>query len=258
MPDYFDTHAHLSMLEQSPTEEILKRARANGVNQIVTVSTDPPNWHSNKELASENQGVFYSLGLHPHEASQWTKCAQELHDYFPDSTPPERCVAIGEMGLDYHYEHSPRELQIDAFDNQLMLAKKVGLPVIIHCRDAFEDLYKSIKKVGLGDKGGILHCFTGTTEEAKIGLDFGLKVSFSGILTFKKAEDLRETAKTIPLTELLIETDCPYLAPEPFRGKPNEPSFLPLTGRQLGLILGKTENEIAGLTMENALATFQL
>ena len=255
---YIDSHAHLPMLTHSPLEEILERAREAGISKMITVSTDESNWESNRAIALSHPHLYYTLGLHPHDGTRWTECAANLLAYFPGGKVPEKCVAIGEMGLDYHYDFSPREFQITAFESQLELAKRVDLPVVVHCRNAFADLFASIKKVGTSSRGGVMHCFTGTLEEAKQSLDLGFKISFSGILTFKTAAQLRETAKSLPLTALMLETDCPYLAPIPNRGKPNEPSFLPLTALQLASTRGASIEEIAHQTTQNAVEFFGL
>ncbi len=253
-----DTHAHLAMLEHDPLENILTRARTQGVYRMISVSTDEGSWESNRNLAYSHEDLYFTLGLHPHDAIRWVECAAKLDSFFVDGKPPKKCVAIGEMGLDFHYDFCPREIQVDVFESQLMVAKKYDLPVVIHCRDAFEQLFISIEKVGLGSRGGVLHCFTGTLEDALRGIEMGLKVSFSGIVTFKNAEGLRETAKHLPADSLLVETDCPYLAPMPFRGKPNEPAFLPMTVQTLALARNAQPEEIAELTTKNALEFFQL
>lgn len=253
-----DTHAHLAMLQHSPVEEVLDRAKAQGIYRMVTVSTDEASWEPNKALASKYEQLYYSLGLHPHDALQWSACAEKLKSYFIDEKPPHKCVAVGEMGLDFHYDFCPREVQIEAFEAQVTLGKRYGLPLIIHCRDAFEALFASLTKVGMGPRTGVMHCFTGSALEAKKAVELGLKISFSGILTFKTAADLRETAKTIPRQSLLVETDCPYLAPIPHRGKPNEPSFLPMTVQTLAAALGAEPEEIADQTTRNAVEFFQL
>lgn len=256
---YVDTHAHLALLEHTTPEEAIDRAHAALVTRMITVSTNEGNWEPNRRLAQTQVGLYYTLGVHPHDAHTWPEAGGKLFQWFsPFPKVPAKCVAIGEMGLDFYYDFCPKDVQIQAFESQLALAKQVGLPVVIHCRDAFELLYDSIKRVGLGPRGGVLHCFTGTAAEARTGLDLGLKISFSGILTFRNAASLRETARAIPLTDLLIETDCPYLAPIPYRGKPNEPGLLPLTAACLAGAVGSTVQEIADQTTLNAVEFFQL
>ncbi len=259
LTSFVDSHSHLALLEHTPPEEALKRAQAAGVTRLLTVSTDEGSWEPNRRLAEAHDGVYYTLGLHPHDARTWVECGGKMFERFsPFPKVPEKCVAIGEMGLDFHYDFCPKDIQIHCFESQLAFANQVNLPVVIHCREAFASLFESIRKIGLGKRSGVLHCFTGTVAEAKEALDMGLKISFSGIVTFKTAGELREAAKIVPLTEMLIETDCPYLAPLPNRGKPNEPSFLPLTAASLAGTLGLTIEEIAEQTTLNAIEFFQL
>ncbi len=256
--ELIDTHAHLPMLEHDATEAILQRARAAGVGRMITVSTDESNWGPNRALARSHPELYYSVGLHPHDAARWDAIEGDFLGYFPDDKPEAKCVAIGELGLDFHYLRSPREQQIAALEAQLRLAGKYDLPVIIHCRDAFRELFDCLKRIGLGRRGGVMHCFTGTEPDARSAIAYGLKISFSGILTFKNAQDLRDAARVLPLSELLVETDCPFLAPLPFRGKPNEPAYLPHTARLLAEVRGESPERIAQETTRNAVQLFSL
>ncbi len=246
------------MLKHDTQQIIVERAHASGVQKMISVSTESEDWEANKTVAETFPNVYFSLGVHPHETKTWDTDFPALRKYFPGNTPPAKCVGIGETGLDFYYNHSPRENQIQAFEDQIQLAKEVDLPLIIHCRDAYPELYTSLKKIGLGKKLGVLHCFTGTTEEALKGVDLGLKVSFSGIYTFKTAANLRETSKRIPLSHLLMETDCPFLTPVPHRGKDNEPSYLPFTAQFMADTLGLSLAEVGEITSQNAATTFGL
>lgn len=257
MMDYIDSHAHLTMCDFATTAEILDRARNAGVSRLISVSTDDTNWESNQQAALSDRDVFFSLGLHPHTATRYAEVGARLNQYF-DQGVPKKCVAIGEMGLDFHTDRSPREIQIDVFEAQLALASRVGLPVIIHCRDAFRETFSSIRTIGLPPAGGVLHCFTGDWNIAKEALDLGLHISFSGILTFKTADRLRDAARQIPLNKILLETDCPYLSPEPYRGKPNEPCRLAITAQRLGAVRQQTIEEIAYATCQNTIELFRL
>ncbi|MBY0369433.1 TatD family hydrolase [bacterium] len=252
---FFDTHAHLPMLEHAPEQEIVDRAWTSGVERMVTVATEVANWDSSREAAHRHKHISYSLGLHPHEANHWKACRDQLYGYFQNGVP-DKCVAIGEMGLDFHYSFADRANQIECLEEQFALAKKHNLPVIIHCREAFTEVFHSLRKVGLSQAGGVMHCFTGTTPDAKAAIDLGLKISFSGILTFKNAEPLREAARSLPLDEIVLETDCPYLAPIPMRGKPNEPSYITHTAACLATVRGETPEKIAQATYENACQLF--
>lgn len=258
MMGFIDTHAHLAMLKHAKLEEVLERARESNIQKMVTVSVDETSWESNRILAEGHPHVWYSLGLHPHEAKDWAACRDRFIKAYELSKKNGRCVALGEMGLDFFYNHSERDLQIQCFEEQLELAKQWNLPVIIHCRDAFEDTYQILRKVGLGPKGGVMHCFTGNQIQAKEAVDLGLMISFSGILTFKTAHELKEAAKSLNAAHIVIETDCPFLAPVPFRGKPNEPSLLPETAKVLAQIKGLTVEEIQRTTSENASRLFSI
>lgn len=254
---YVDTHSHLAMLDHDPLREILMRASAAGVHRMISVSTDEPSWESNRNLALAHANVYYTLGLHPHDAIRWAECAGNLHTLLANGVP-EKCVGIGELGLDFHYNMSPPEVQLDVLQAQFAIARAAALPVIIHCRDAFDELYAMIRREGLSERTGVMHCFTGGPKEAKEALDLGLKISFSGILTFKSAGNIREAAKIIPEDSLLLETDCPFLAPMPLRGKANEPAFLPFTARVLAETRQVPIEAIADITTRNAIAFFGL
>lgn len=254
---FFDTHAHLPMLEHVPEQDAVDRAWTAGVEKMVTVATEQKNWASSREAAHRHAHVYYSLGVHPHEANHWKNCRAELHALFAQGVP-DKCVAIGELGLDFHYSFAERDNQIECLEEQFGLAKKYELPVIIHCREAFTEVFASLKKVGLSRAGGVMHCFTGTSPDAKAAVDLGLKISFSGILTFKNAEPLREAAKALPLGEIVLETDCPYLAPIPMRGKPNEPSYLPHTAQCLAQVRGEPLPAVAQATYDNACSLFRV
>ncbi len=252
---YFDTHAHLTLLTHTQGEEAWARAKEANITGLVTVSTDVDNWESNYQFAKKYEGVYYSVGMHPHETDRWEAARPLLEKFLAEkgSTPhSHKCVAIGEMGLDFHYNHALRENQIRAFEEHHDLAVKYGLPLIIHCRDAFADVFEILERKKMPPKGGVLHCFTGGPDEAKRATDMGLYLSFSGILTFKTAESLRAAAKAAPEDRLLIETDCPYLAPIPHRGKPNEPLFLPETCKVLAATRGTSLEKMADLTTTNA------
>lgn len=246
------------MLKHDTQQQIVARAHAEGVHSMISVATESDDWLANQNVAENFPHVWFSLGVHPHETKTWGVDFPALKKFFPNNKPPQKCVGIGETGLDFYYNHSPKEDQIQAFEDQIQLAKDVDLPLIIHCRDAYPELYASLKKIGLGKKAGVLHCFTGTTEEALKGVDLGLKVSFSGIYTFKTAANLRETSQKLPRSHILIETDCPFLTPVPHRGKANEPSYLPLTAQCLADTLGLSLAEVGELTSQNAALTFGL
>lgn len=258
MIGFVDTHAHLAMLQHARLEEVLERAQKSNIQKMVTVSVDEKSWESNRQLAETYPHVWYSLGLHPHEAKDWDQCKGRFVEAYQLSQKNGRCVALGEMGLDFFYNHSDKEVQLKCFEEQLELAKKWNLPIIIHCRDAFQETYSLLKRVGLGPKAGVMHCFTGNKAQAKEAVDLGLMISFSGILTFKTANELKEAAKFLDPSQLVIETDCPFLAPVPFRGKPNEPSLLPETAKVLAQIKGVSLEEMMIVTSQNASRLFSI
>ncbi len=254
--EFIDTHAHLPLLKDS-SGDVLERAQKAGVLKLVTVATEASNWESSRQAAADFENVFYTLGLHPHQADQWAACAISLEEIFLKGIPP-KCVGIGEMGFDFHYNYASREHQSVALEAQLRFAKKWDLPVVIHCREAFSELFELVRKIGLSSTGGVMHCFTGSAPDAKAALDLGFKISFSGILTFKNADDLRSAARSIPLTETVLETDCPFLTPMPYRGKPNEPFYLPHTAACLAEVHGLRVEAIAEQTTRNAESLFRI
>ncbi len=258
MSGFIDTHAHLAMLEHSSLAEVLERAETSQIEKMVTVSVDEKSWESNRLLAEKHPHIWYSLGLHPHEAKHWEKSQPAFLEAFGQAKKNGRCVALGEMGLDFYYNHSDKEIQIRCFEEQLVFAKQWDLPVIIHCRDAFRETYDLIQKVGLGPRGGVMHCFTGNTQQAFEAIDLGLFISFSGILTFKTAREIQEASRAIDLSKVVLETDCPFLAPVPFRGKPNEPSLLPETTEVLAGLRGVDLSVIRETTSQNASRLFSI
>ena len=252
-----DTHAHLTMLSQTPVPEGLLRARAAGVEKIISVSTDESNWEGNRKWSEEDPDIYYTLGLHPHDAKKWCTLRSQLESYFGAGVPP-KCVGVGELGLDYHYNLSTPSEQTAALEGQFEVARRVELPVVIHCRDAFDDLYSAVSRLGLSARGGVMHCFTGDVVQAKRALDLGLMISFSGIVTFKTAAAIQNAAKTVPPDRILVETDCPYLAPVPLRGKPNEPAYITHTVAVLAALRGETVEALSRNLYANAVRFFRL
>jgi TatD DNase family protein len=251
---FADSHAHLEFPDfDADREQVFERALAAGVRHIVAIGsgTGPHRLRAGLEMAAGRDWIYPTIGIHPHEARLATE------DHFAElarlATDP-RVVAIGEIGLDYHYDHSPREVQRTVFLRQLDLAGQRRLPIIIHCREAWDDclllLEEQWKRTGLG---GILHCFSGSYRDACRGMDAGFYVSFAGNLTFPKAANLREVAAEIPKDRLLIETDSPFLTPVPHRGKRNEPSFVPLVAKQLAALQGVAPEEVGEYTTRNLL-----
>ena len=259
MTMFIDSHAHIDSVDfQTDRAAVLERARLARVERILAISsaTSLETAKLAVNLAEENSCLDIAIGLHPHEASS----ASESHfDLMSQISGHPRVVAWGEIGLDFHYDHSPREVQRYVFDRQLALAKQSDLPVIIHTREAEAETLEVLKKhESRSGRGGILHCFSGSLMMAQECIEMGFMVSFSGMLTFPKAQGVRDVARTIPLDRVLIETDSPYLAPVPYRGKRNEPAYVVETARTLAELRGLGIVEIAEITSENYRRLFQL
>lgn len=252
----FDTHAHLNA-EQFDTdlEEVIARAKAEEVERIVVVGFDKPTITRAMELIEEYDFIYAAIGWHPVDAIDMT---EEDLSWIKELSSHEKVVAIGEMGLDYHWGKSPKDVQKEVFRKQIALAKEVNLPIIIHNRDATEDVVTILKEEGAEEVGGIMHCFTGSSEVARQCMDMNFYISFGGPVTFKNAKKPKEVAKEIPNDRLLIETDCPFLTPHPFRGKRNEPSYVKYVAEQLAELKGLTYEEIASITTENAKRLFRM
>lgn len=243
-----DTHAHLDALDD-PAGAVA-RARAVGVARIMSVGTDPQSWYRTLALAEENEGVFAILGLHPHEAA-----AEVDFDELERFAAHEKVVAVGEIGLDYYRDYAPREAQSKRFILQLGLAKRTGLPVVIHNRSADDDTVAILRQ--WFDGTVVLHCFSSPSLlDAAIENDW--YVSFAGNVTYKNAYDLRAAARGVSVERLLVETDCPYLAPQPVRGKTNEPAFVVHTVAALAEARGEDPDELAAQIDANAAAAFAL
>lgn len=250
----FDTHAHLNAGQyKEDLHEVMERAKEAGVSNIVVVGFDKLTIKRAMELAEAHDYIYACVGWHPVDAIDMTdddlKWIEELANH-------PKVVAIGEMGLDYHWDKSPHDIQKDVFRKQIRLAKKVKLPIVIHNRDATADIVEILREEGAAEVGGIMHCFSGSVEIAKECLDMNFYISLGGPVTFKNAKKPKEVALEIPLDKLLIETDCPYLTPHPYRGQRNEPSYVKLVAEQIAEIKGVTFEEIARATSDNAKKLF--
>lgn len=256
---FIDSHAHLDDSQfDADRDAVIDRARATGVKYLLAVSGGggPDDLASAIPIAEKHDWIYATVGIHPHEA----KRAEERHfEQLLVVAGHAKVIALGELGLDYHYDHSPREVQKQVLIRQLEIAKELKLPIIIHCREAWEDLTAIVesqwKPSGLG---GILHCFSGSREDAVRFLDWGFLISFAGPITFKKADDLRAIASELPLYCLLTETDCPYLAPVPHRGKRNEPAFVRETTQALAVLRKMTREEMGEHAIRNFTRLFRL
>jgi len=253
-----DSHCHLDFEDfRDDLPAVIERARHASIIAMVCVGSgsDLATAERAVELAKKEPDVFAAIGIHPHDAAKLTP---EIWAGLETLAKEERVVGIGETGLDYFYDHSPRQVQREAFERFLRLAVSVGRPVICHVRDAHDDAAEVLRAGPLPDAGGVIHCFTGTVEDARRYLDLGLYLSFSGVLTFKKADDLRKAAAYAPADRILIETDAPYLAPIPHRGERNEPAFVVKTLEALAQVRSAGVGRIAEATTANAFRLFRL
>lgn len=250
-----DTHCHLDFPDFAPEqEEVVARARAQGVARFITISTHVEKFAAIAAIAERYEDVFCTVGTHPNHAHEEREAsAAELVEL----ARHEKCVGIGEAGLDYHYDKAPRELAHRVFRTHIAAARESGLPLVIHSRDADADCAEILREeMGKGAFKALLHCFTSSRALAETAVELGLYISFSGVVTFKNSSELREVARDVPLERLLVETDAPFLAPVPHRGKRNEPAYVADTARTLAAAKGVTFEEMAAQTTANALALF--
>ncbi|MBR0615134.1 MULTISPECIES: TatD family hydrolase [Bacillus] len=252
----FDTHAHLNAEQYNEDlEQVIERAKSEKVEKIVVVGFDRPTITRAMELIEEYDFIYAAIGWHPVDAIDMT---DEDLAWIKDLSQHEKVVAIGEMGLDYYWDKSPKDVQKEVFRRQIALAKEVKLPIVIHNRDATEDVVTILKEEGAAEVGGIMHCFTGSLETAKACMEMNFYISFGGPVTFKNAKKPKEVVKEIPSDKLLIETDCPYLTPVPFRGKRNEPSYVKYIAEQIAELREIRFEELAELTTKNAKKVFRI
>ncbi len=259
---FVDSHCHVDGAEfDRDRGDVIKRAEENGVKMMLVIGTGEPhsgNFERAVSLAEKNENIFAAVGVHPHDAKTFdAEAASQLINLAKSS---KKVVAWGEIGLDFYYEHSPKNMQEDVFRKQIGIAKKLDLPIIIHSREADSETVKILTEECSGKdfRGGVMHCFGGTAEMAQSLMDIGFLISFAGNVTFKKAENLRDAAQIVPLDKLLIETDCPYLAPVPFRGKRNEPMFVVETAKFLAEFYGIELEQLAKQTTENFKRFFRI
>jgi TatD DNase family protein len=251
---FVDSHAHIDGEEyDADRDAVVGRAREAGVRAILNVGTGDPGsdaFERAVRVAEEYDGVYAAVGVHPHDAKLFDEeAAERLQSLARGSS---RVIAWGEIGLDYHYDHSPREVQREVFRRQLRIAREMALPVIIHSREADEDTVNILRDEMKGaGRRGIMHCFGGSRQMAEDVLELGFMISFAGNVTFKKADDLREVARRVPLDRLLAETDCPFLTPVPFRGRRNEPARVLEVAAGLAELHNLTTDEMGRITTEN-------
>jgi len=257
--ELIDSHAHIDFPQFAEDRDaVLERARAAGVTTLLAIGTGPGPEKLDAALpfAEQHDWIYATVGIHPHEAKEVTPHHLDL---LAKLAQHEKVIAWGEIGLDYFYDHSPRDVQQKVFREQMTLAASAKLPIIIHCRDAWTDCLNLLEEhwrtTGLS---GILHCFTSTLEDARRGIEMGFLISFAGNSTYPKAQNLRDVAKELPLEKILVETDSPYLAPQPWRGKRNEPAYVVEVARTLASVRNLSPDEVAAATSENFRRLFRL
>lgn len=253
---FIDTHVHLNAEQYNEDlQDVIDRALEAGVSQMVVIGFDQKTIKRAIELAEEYDFIFAVVGWHPVDAID---CTDDDLKWIEELASHPKVVAIGETGLDYHWDKSPKEIQQQIFRKQIQLAQRVNLPLVIHNRDATEDVVRILQEEQAEKTGGVMHCFGGSVETAKTCIDMNFMISLGGPVTFKNAKKPKEVAKETPLEWLMIETDAPYLAPHPHRGKRNEPSLVPLVAEEIARLKGVSIEEVAQLTTENAKRFYKL
>ncbi|SFK57900.1 TatD DNase family protein [Halobacillus dabanensis] len=250
----FDTHVHLNADQfEGDLEETIERAQEAGVKYMTVVGFDEKTIPKAMEIAEKYENIYAAVGWHPVDAIDMT---EEDLEWIEELSEHPKVVAIGEMGLDYHWDKSPKDIQKEVFRKQIRLAKKVKMPIIIHNREATDDIVEILKEEKAEEVGGIMHCYSGPVETAKECIDMNFMISLGGPVTFKNAKLPKEVAEAIDLKHLLVETDCPFLAPHPNRGKRNEPAYVKLVAEQIAELKGLTYEDVSETTTSNALEFF--
>jgi TatD DNase family protein len=258
MTTVIDTHCHLADAKfRDDVEDVIARASKAGVAQIISVGAIGPveNDRLTVEIAERHENIFASVGVHPHDAKD---CTPDRIAQLRALAASKKVVAIGESGLDFHYMHSPQDAQEASLRAHLALASELDLPIVIQCRDAERRLVEIVRETGIPRRGGVIHCFTGDANAAREFLALGFCISFSGIITFKKSAPIREAASIVPDDRVMVETDSPYLAPEPYRGKRNEPAYVTRTLEMLANLRSTDPATLGGQIIANAQRVFRL
>lgn len=251
-----DSHAHLDFPDFAPDRDaVIRRAGEAGVSAIINIGIDLRTSRVAVDLAEKYPGVYASVGLHPHEAARG---GEEVFRALAELARHPKVVAVGETGLDYHYDRPPKAVQQEAFRRQIALAAEAGLPVIVHAREAWDDVLDILRKEGSGLQGGVMHCFSGDMAVAEECLALGFHISFAGPVTFRNARVAKEVARAVPLERLLVETDCPFLSPHPHRGERNEPARVTLVIAEIARLRGLDFSAVAAATGANARRLFRL
>jgi TatD DNase family protein len=251
-----DTHVHLNARQyKEDLDVVIQRAYEAGVSRMVVVGFDEETIRLAVEITEAYDHIYATVGWHPVDA---IKYKDEHLQWIEELAKRPKVVALGEMGLDYHWDTSPKEVQEEVFRKQIRLAKRIKLPIIIHNREATQDVIRILREEEAAEVGGIMHCYNGTAAELESCLKMGFYISLGGPVTFKNAHEVKEIAKIIPLERLLIETDAPYLAPHPYRGKRNEPAYIKLVAEEIARLRGMEFDMLAKVTTENALRFFKI
>jgi len=251
-----DTHAHLEMPEfKRDLEAVIQKAKESGVEYIFTVGTEKKDWKRALEIANSQPSIYAILGVHPHNAKE---IDDQTYPMLKELCRNGKVKALGEIGLDFFRNLSPQDIQLKRFREQVGLAKGLGLPIVVHDREAHQETMEILRSEKAEECGGIIHCFSGDYEMAKVCMDMGFYISVPGSITFKNAESFREIVKRIPLESLLLETDAPFLTPEPFRGKRNEPSYVRYTAQKVAEVKKVSFEKVAEVTTENAMRVYRL
>ncbi len=253
-----DTHCHLTFAPLADdVDGVIRRSVEAGVDGFITVATEPADMHNALAVAKSHENVWASIGFHPHNAKDVSD--DDLATMEKLAVENGKIVAIGEAGLDYHYDHSPRQIQRKIFRDQLGIAERVGKPVVVHCREAFDETMAILDEFAGRLKDVVIHCYSGTAEQTELLLDRGYYISFTGIVTFKKSVQTRQAAGMVPLEKMMIETDCPYMSPEPVRNtRPCEPAMMVHIARRLAEVKGMDFEEFAGAVTETSVRFFGL
>lgn len=251
-----ETHCHLDYLKQDDLSEILKKSQEHHIEKIVTISVEPANLKTVRDLVNSHEMIYGTQGIHPHEAKDAT---DEVLKEIKDNINNEKIVAVGEIGLDYYYQHSTRDQQIKAFEEQLQIAIDNKKPVVIHSRDADEDMMSILKNFSNKmERKGVIHSFTSGLDLAKFCLNEGFSLGFNGIITFNKAQNVRDALAITPIEQILLETDAPFLTPTPYRGKENAPFYLPFIAEKVASEKGLEIEQVLEITKKNSIQLFQL
>jgi len=251
-----DSHSHLEMPEfRKDLEEVIQRAKTSGLEYIFTVGTEKRDWNRALEIAHSHPSVYAILGVHPHNARE---IDEETYPTLRKLCADDKVRAYGEIGLDFYRNLSPRDIQLKRFREQIVLAKEFRLPIVVHDREAHQETLEILKSERAEEYGGIIHCFSGDYEMAKECIEMGFLISIPGSITYKNAGGFQEVVRQIPLEALLVETDAPFLAPVPFRGKRNEPSYVRYTAQKVAEIKKVPFEKVAEVTTENAVRVYRL